>query len=124
MKTKIFGCSILLLYLFSLTAAVAQDLGAQFKKVEGRHLRLRRGAQRSQCHDRFDQDGVVLIDTGQSPKDSHVVMAAVKKLTSPSRCATSSILATPRPRHGRFCFLASSDRPCRVDRFDESLRVV
>ena len=54
MKTKIFGCSILLLYLFSLTAGVAQDLGAQFKKVEGRHLRLRRGAQRSQCHDRFE----------------------------------------------------------------------
>ena len=24
----------------------------------------------------------MLIDTGQSPKDSHVVMAAVKKLTS------------------------------------------
>ena len=34
MKTKIFGCSILLVYLFSLTAAVAQDLGAQFKKVK------------------------------------------------------------------------------------------
>ena len=34
MKTKIFGCSILLLYLFSLTAGVAQDLGAQFKKVK------------------------------------------------------------------------------------------
>ena len=34
MKTKIFGCPILLVYLFSLTAAVAQDLGAQFKKVK------------------------------------------------------------------------------------------
>jgi len=28
------------------------------------------------------QDGVVLIDTGQSSKDSHVVMAAVKKFTA------------------------------------------
>jgi len=50
------------------------------------------------------QDGVVLIDTGQSPKDSHVVMAAVKKLTAePVRIV---IHTEPHPDHamGDFVF--------------------
>src|SRR5918999_1471041 len=82
MKTKTFGCSILLLYLFSLTAAVAQDLGAQFKKVKEGIYVYAAVLNEANSTIVLSQDGVVLIDTGQSPKDSHVIMAAVKKLTS------------------------------------------
>jgi glyoxylase-like metal-dependent hydrolase (beta-lactamase superfamily II) len=82
MKTKVLGCSILLLYLFSVTRAVAQDLGAQFKKVKEGIYVYAAVLNEANATIVLSQDGVVLIDTGQSPKDSHVVMAAVKKLTS------------------------------------------
>jgi len=60
----------------------AQDLGPHFKKVkDGIYVYT------GQLNDANvtiiqTQEGIVLIDTGHTPKDSHVVMAALKKLTS------------------------------------------
>jgi cyclase len=60
----------------------AQDLGPHFKKLkEGIYVYA------GQLNDSNvtiiqTQEGIVLIDTGQTPKDSRVVMAALKKLTS------------------------------------------
>jgi cyclase len=60
----------------------AQDRGADFKKIkEGIYVYA------GQLNDANvtiiqTQEGVVLIDTGQTPKDSQVVMAGLKKLTS------------------------------------------
>ena len=104
MKTKIFGCSMLLLYLFAVPGAVAQDLGAQFKKVKEGIYVYAAVLNEANSTIILSQDGVVLIDTGQSPKDSHVVMAAVKKLTSqPVRYI---IHTEPHPDHamGDFVF--------------------
>src|ERR1044071_3791507 len=84
--------------------AAAQDLGLGFKKVsEGIYVYA---AVLNEANSTIilTQDGVVLIDTGQSPKDSHVVMAAVKKLTSqPVRFV---IHTEPHPDHamGDFVF--------------------
>ena len=60
----------------------AQDLGPHFKKLkEGIYVYA------GQLNDSNvtiiqTQEGIVLIDTGQTPKDSHIVLAALKKLTS------------------------------------------
>jgi cyclase len=104
MKTKIFGCSMLLLYFFAVNRAVAQDLGAQFKKVKDGIYVYAAVLNEANSTIILSQDGVVLIDTGQSPKDSHVVMAAVKKLTpQPVRYI---IHTEPHPDHamGDFVF--------------------
>ena len=63
----------------------------------------------------------MLIDTGQTPKDSHIVMAALKKLTSqPIRFI---IHTEPHQDHtiGDFVFSPPGDRhcACRRDGFDE-----
>jgi cyclase len=104
MKIKTFSCTILLLYLFSVTRAFAQDLGAQFKKVKEGIYVYAAVLNEANSTIILTDDGVVLIDTGQSPKDSHVVMAAVKKLTSqPVRYI---IHTEPHPDHamGDFVF--------------------
>jgi cyclase len=104
MKTKTLGCPVLLLYLLFVTGAFAQDLGAQFKTVrEGIYVYA---AVLNEANSTIilTKEGVVLIDTGQSPKDSHVVLAAVKKLTSqPVRYI---IHTEPHPDHamGDFVF--------------------
>jgi glyoxylase-like metal-dependent hydrolase (beta-lactamase superfamily II) len=60
----------------------AQELGPHFKKLkEGIYVYS------GQLNDANvtiiqTQEGIVLIDTGQTPKDSHIIMAALKKLTS------------------------------------------
>jgi cyclase len=83
MKTK-FGIGLLSI-VFGLGFAAlssAQDLGPHFKKIkDGIYVYA------GQLNDANvtiiqTQEGIVLIDTGQTPKDSHVVMAALKKLTS------------------------------------------
>ena len=104
MKTKIFGCWLVLLYLFSPTLAAAQDLGPGFKKVKDGIFVYAAVLNEANSTIILTQEGVVLIDTGQSPKDSHVVMAAVKKLTSqPVRFIIHS---EPHPDHamGDFVF--------------------
>ncbi|HEX6438600.1 MAG TPA: MBL fold metallo-hydrolase [Candidatus Binatia bacterium] len=104
MKSKILGCLMLFLCFFVMSRAIAQDLGAQFKKVrEGIYVYA---AVLNEANSTIilSQEGVVLIDTGQSPKDSHVVMAAVKKLTpQPVRYIVHT---EPHPDHamGDFVF--------------------
>src|SRR5688500_7194892 len=82
MKTKTLGCSVLLLYLLFATGSFAQDLGPHFKKVIDGIYVYAAVLNEANSTIILSQEGVVLIDTGQSPKDSHVVLAAVKKLTS------------------------------------------
>jgi cyclase len=104
MKSRILGCLMLFLCVFAMSRAVAQDLGAQFKKVKEGIYVYSAVLNEANSTIILSQDGVVLIDTGQSPKDSHVVMAAVKKLTSqPVRYV---IHTEPHPDHamGDFVF--------------------
>jgi cyclase len=60
----------------------AQDLGPHFKKVKDGIYVYAGVLNEANSTIILTQEGVVLIDTGQTPKDSHVVMAALKKLTS------------------------------------------
>jgi cyclase len=83
MKLKWGSLAVSLSYLLAFSAqTAAQDLGLHFKKLkEGIYVYA------GQLNDANvtiiqSQEGIVLIDTGQTPKDSHVVMAALKKLTS------------------------------------------
>ena len=92
MKTKLIIVLVTIFFFGALESLPAQDLGPQFKKVsEGIYVYA---AVLNEANSTIvlTQDGVVLIDTGQSPKDSHVVMAAVKKLTA-GRCESSFILS-------------------------------
>jgi cyclase len=82
MKTKPFGCWTAVLYLFSVGIAAAQELGPQFKKIKDGIYVYTAQLNDSNVTIIETQEGVVLIDTGQTPKDSRVVMAALKKLTS------------------------------------------
>ena len=82
MKAKTFGCWTAVLYLFSVGVAAAQELGQQFKKIKDGIYVYTAQLNDSNVTIIETQEGVVLIDTGQTPKDSHIVMAALKKLTS------------------------------------------
>jgi cyclase len=64
------------------TQSSAQELGPQFKKVKDGIYVYAGQLNDSNVTIIQTQEGIVLIDTGQTPKDSHVVMAALKKLTS------------------------------------------
>jgi cyclase len=83
MKTKTFGCWTSILYLFSVGVTAAQELGPQFKKIKDGIYVYTAQLNDSNVTIIETQEGVVLIDTGQTPKDSQVVMAALKKLSSP-----------------------------------------
>ncbi|HEY6197563.1 MAG TPA: MBL fold metallo-hydrolase [Candidatus Binatia bacterium] len=105
MKTKFpIGIFLAALGLWPAAPAPAQDLGPHFKQVkEGIYVYA---AVLNEANSTIirTSDGVVLIDTGQSPKDSHVVAAAVKKLGSdPVRFI---IHTEPHPDHvmGDFVF--------------------
>ena len=83
MKTKFaIGLLSIVLGLAFAAGLSAQDLGPHFKKVkDGIYVYA------GQLNDANvtiiqTQEGIVLIDTGQTPKDSHIVMAALKKLAS------------------------------------------
>jgi len=82
MKTKfLLGIFLIALGLRSAASASAQDLGAQFKKIkDGIFLYKGKGSE-SNCAIILTEDGVVLIDSGNSPTDSVAVMQALKKLT-------------------------------------------
>lgn len=60
----------------------AQELGPQFKKIKDGIYVYTAQLNDSNVTIIETQEGVVLIDTGQTPKDSHIVMAALKKVTS------------------------------------------
>jgi cyclase len=64
------------------SVSVAQELGAQFKKIKDGIFTYVGNSGESNCTIILTQDGVVLIDSGNFPKDSRAVLDAVKKLTS------------------------------------------
>jgi cyclase len=71
------------LYLFFYTSyLLAQDLGPHFKTLkEGIFLRAAKPAD-SNAAIILTSEGVVLIDSGHNPPDSHSILKAVKQLTS------------------------------------------
>ena len=71
---------VCLLLLTSVSAA--QELDAQFKKIKDGIFTYVGTSGESNCTIILTQDGVVLIDSGNFPKDSRAVLDAVKKLTS------------------------------------------
>ena len=104
MKIRRFAYLSAIFYLVSAAPALAQDLAPQFKKVKDGIFVYAAVLNEANSTIILTQEGVVLIDTGQSPKDSHIVMAAVKKLTSqPVRYI---IHTEPHPDHamGDFVF--------------------
>ncbi len=82
MKVRTTGCLIALFYLLLAMAAAAQDLGPKFKKIKDGIYVYTDKLNDSNCTIIVTQDGVILIDSGQSPKDSRVVMAALKQVTA------------------------------------------
>src|SRR5215211_1471884 len=64
------------------SVSVAQELGAQFKKIKDGIFTYVGTSGESNCTIILTQEGVVLIDSGNNPKDSYAVLDAVKKLTS------------------------------------------
>lgn len=104
MKTKLIGCLIVLLSFCLASRAAAQELAPQFKKVKDGIYVYAAVLNEANSTIIVTQEGVVLIDSGQNPKDSHIVMAAVKKLTAqPVRYV---IHTEPHPDHamGDFVF--------------------
>lgn len=104
MKTKIIIALATIFFLGALGELSAQELGPQFKKVSDGIYVYAAVLNEANSTIIMTGDGVVLIDTGQSPKDSHVVMAAVRKLTAePVRIV---IHTEPHPDHaiGDFVF--------------------
>jgi len=102
MKTKLALCLAAIIYLSA--PAPAQELGPAFKKVKDGIFVYAAVLNEANSTIILPQEGVVLVDTGQSPRDSHVVMAAIKKLTSqPVRFIIHS---EPHPDHamGDFVF--------------------
>ena len=102
MKTKLALCLAAIIYLSA--PAPAQELGPGFKKVKDGIFVYAAVLNEANSTIILSQEGVVLVDTGQSPRDSHVVMAAIKKLTSqPVRFIIHS---EPHPDHamGDFVF--------------------
>jgi cyclase len=82
METKTFGCLMASIYLSLAMTAAAQDLGPQFKKVKDGVYVYAAVLNEANSTIILTQEGVVLIDAGQNPKDTHVVAAAIKKLTA------------------------------------------
>ena len=83
MKTKSAVTALFVFPLWVFTAQVcAQDLGPQFKKIKDGIYVYAAQPNDSNVTIIQTQEGIVLIDTGQTPKDTHVVAVALKKLTS------------------------------------------
>src|SRR5207237_6845415 len=93
--------SCLLLFTSHLSA---QDLGPQFKKIKDGIFVYAGKPNESNCTIILTQEGVVLIDSGNTPLDSQAVMKAVKQLTSlPLRSHIARQPITDRP-HRHFVF--------------------
>jgi cyclase len=105
MKAKfVFGSLLVTLCWLFAGQSLAQDLGPHFKKIKDGIFVYAGALNEANSTIILTQEGVVMIDTGQSPKDSHIVMAGVKKLTSqPVRFI---IHTEPHPDHvmGDFVF--------------------
>jgi cyclase len=82
MRVKTASVVLSLCLALSASLASAQDLGPLFKTVrDGIHVYAAKPID-SNCTIILTQDGVVLIDSGHNPPDSHAVMQAVRRLTS------------------------------------------
>lgn len=105
--------SLLLGFLILGPSLRAQDLGPEFQKIkEGIYVRSaaandpRPDAQllNSNCGIIVTSEGVILVDSGQTPADSRAILAAAKKLTAlPVRLLINT---EPHPDHatGNFVF--------------------
>jgi cyclase len=83
MKIKSVVTVLLVFALWFFTAQLwAQDLGPKFKKIKEGIFVYAGRPNESNCTIILTQDGVVLIDSGNNPTDSHAVMKAVKQVTS------------------------------------------
>ncbi len=82
MKTKLFGSLLTIFYLLAAAPLPAQDLGPQFKKMKDGIFVYADKTGDPNCTIILTQDGVVLVDSGNNPIDSHAVMKAIKQLTS------------------------------------------
>src|SRR5215213_4075717 len=108
--------SIVCLFLLT-SVSVAQELGAQFKKIKDGIFTYVGTSGESNCTIILTQDGVVLMDSGNFPKDSRAVLDAVKKLTSqPVRLLINT---EPHADHttGTFRVFAARRRGCRCGRW-------
>jgi len=81
MKIRLAAVFCASLPLFALPLQ-AQDLGPHVRKIEDGIFVYAAKAQDSNVSVILTKEGVVMIDTGQTPADSHAVMEIVKKLTS------------------------------------------
>ena len=69
-------------FLFFVSPVLSQELGQHFRKIkEGIYVYAAKEAD-SNCGIILTQAGVVLIDSGHNPPDSHAVSRAVQQLTS------------------------------------------
>ena len=83
MKVRLAFIFLFVSSFFVFSAQVsAQELGPHFKKIKDGIFVYTAQLNDSNVTIIETQEGVVLIDTGQTPKDSHIVMAALKKVTS------------------------------------------
>lgn len=103
MKIKLTAALMMAVGL-SQAPASAQDLGPQIRKLsDGVYVYVGRNFN-SNTGIVLTKDGVVVIDSGHNPTDSHAVMAAIKKLTPmPVRFLIDT---EPHPDHttGHFVF--------------------
>ena len=83
MKPKLVVSILLVFPLWLFTSRVgAQDLGPKFKKIKDGIFVYAGRPSDSNCTIIQTQEGVALIDSGNTPPDSVAVMKAVKQLTS------------------------------------------
>ena len=82
MNYRWFAVSAALCSFLFVDSPSAQELGPGFTKVKDGIYVYAGVLNEANSTIILTQEGVVLIDTGQRPKDSHIVAAAIKKLTS------------------------------------------
>ena len=104
MKKRAVGILAFLAGLALTSAAWAQDLGPNVRKLaEGVYVYVG-GNHNSNSGIILTEEGPVVVDTGQSPRDSRAIMEAVKKLSPlPVRLVIDT---EPHPDHttGHFVF--------------------
>ena len=82
MRAKAVGLLAAVLSLMLVRAVEAQGLGPHFKKIRDGIYVYTAKPNESNCTIILSQDGVVLIDSGNNPTDSHAVLKSIKQLTS------------------------------------------
>ena len=82
MRAKAVGLLAAVLSLMLVRAVEAQGLGPHFKKIRDGIYVYTAKPNESNCTIILSQDGVVLIDSGNNPPDSHAVLKSIKQLTS------------------------------------------